>query len=245
MRFLKMFLFFWTVFALLTLPLAQTAAATDPDRPKNIILFIGDGMGIGQLTAARIEKERLNLEDFKTLGLLVIQATDTIVPDSSSTTTALASGVNTIYGAVGISPEGAPLKNVFEYSRELKKGTGLVVTSTLTDVTAACFVAHVPSRAMQPEIAKALVDLKIDVIMGGGLNYFLPRNKGSSVRKDSEDLLAELAKTHTVITTPEEFRSLKSPLRLAALLDHGNLPPASSRPVSLTEMTQKAIEILS
>lgn len=245
MRFLKMVLFFGTVFVLLTLPLTPTAAAEELTPPKNIILFIGDGMGVGHITAAKIENEALNLEQFKTLGLLVTQATDTMVPDSSSTTTALTTGVNTIYGAVGINPEGKPLKNILEYSRELGKGTGLVVTSNLTDVTTACFVAHVPSRSMQSEIARALVDLKIDVIMGGGLSYFLPDNKGASASTDSRDLLAELGQTHTLITTPQEFRSLKSPLRLAALLDMGNLPPASSRPVSLKEMTQKAIEILS
>ncbi len=245
MRFLKMVLFLGTVFVLLALPLTPTTAAEELTPPKNIILFIGDGMGVGHITAAKIENETLNLEHFKTLGLLVTQATDAMVPDSSSTTTALATGVNTLYGAVGINPDGKPLKNILEYSRELGKGTGLVVTSNLTDVTTACFVAHVPSRAMQSEIARALVDLKIDVIMGGGLSSFLPDSKGASASKDSRNLLAELAQTHTVITTPQEFHSVKSPLRLAALLDLGNLPPASSRPVSLTQMTQKAIEILS
>ncbi|MDD3295673.1 MAG: hypothetical protein PHG20_13455, partial [Geobacteraceae bacterium] len=70
MRISKIFLSYGTVLALFVLAFPKPISAEDLTPPKNIILFIGDGMGMGHITAAKIESEKLNLEQFKILGLL-------------------------------------------------------------------------------------------------------------------------------------------------------------------------------
>jgi len=245
MRLIKLLSSVLIVLAVFSRIIAEPASAENVTPPKNIILFIGDGMGVGHISAAKIEKETLNLEQFKVLGLLSTQAIDSLITDSPAATTALATGVNTLVGAIGVTPEGDPLKNVLEYSKDRGKGTGLIATSNVTDGTPACFVAHVSSRHMYAEIADAIAELKIDVIMGGGWGYFIPKNHEGSLRQDARDLLSELSQTHEMVMTPQQFRALGKPRRLIALLAQENLPPASLRPVPLIEMTQKAIEALS
>ncbi|MBF0386543.1 MAG: alkaline phosphatase [Candidatus Omnitrophica bacterium] len=230
---------------LLVLAVRPARAESQPALPRNVIIFIGDGMGINHLNAAKIAKGTLNLEQFTITGLLTNFSIDELISSSAASTTAMVSGVNTLNGVIGLDRTGMLLENAMEYARENGKGTGLVVTSTVTDATPACFVAHVSSRTQQDAIAEALVDSGVDVVMGGGRNYFIPKSVIGSARKDEKDLLVELAKTHTMVSTTHEFQVVGTPRRLVALLADDNLPGAALRPISLTQMTEKAIAILS
>lgn len=222
-----------------------SVSASDQDVPKNIIMVVGDGVGVSHITAARIVKGSLNLEEFTAVGLLTTFATDQLINSSPGATTAMATGINTKREYIGMDPDGQPLKSVLEYAQEFRKGTGLVVTSNITDSTPACFVAHMTSRLDQSRVAEAIVEKGVDVVMGGGRGFFVPHNQGESFRKDGKDLLAELVKTHLIVRTQREFEKMGMPSRVVALLDRGNLPSADSRQISLSEMTRKAIEILS
>jgi alkaline phosphatase len=204
--------------------------------PKNIILFIGDGMGLSQVTAAKIAKGSLEMERCPATGFCTTWSASALVTDSAAAATALSTGVKTRNGALGVTPDGAPLKNVIEIAEEKGKATGVAVACSLTHATPAGFIVHVPSRKQDIEIARQIAASDVDVLFGGGLDYFNPTN---------EPCLPELEKKMPVALTAEEFRSLGTPEKAAAILYPVHPPYAAERAVSLKELTQKAIEILS
>jgi len=204
--------------------------------PKNIILFIGDGMGLSQVPAGKSAKGNLEMERCPVTGLVTTWSDSSLITDSAAAATALATGVKTRNGALGVTPDEKPLKNVVEYAEEKGKSTGVAVVCALTHATPAGFIVHATGRSRSPEIARQIADSQVDVLFGGGLNDFNPTNNPS---------LPALQKKMSVALTAEEFRKIGTPEKAAALLTAGHPPYAVQRDVSLKELTQKAIRILS
>jgi len=200
--------------------------------PNNIILFIGDGMGIQQVTAGKIIKGSLAMERCPVTGLVTTWSADHLVTDSAASATAMATGEKTNNGILGLTPKGQILKTVIEIAEDAGKSSGVAVTCSLTHATPAGFIVHVPNRKMDPEIAEQIASSGVDVLFGGGLNYF-------------EAHLPELQKKMPVVFTATEFRELGTPEKAAALLYPVHPPSAAQREIPLKELTQKAIEILS
>src|ERR1041385_2085989 len=166
-------------FLLIWQPARQSTAGdagTDPRRrePRNVILMIGDGMGLVQLSAAKIQKGELAVEGMKHAGFTFTQSLQNFVTDSSAAATALATGYLTLNGQVGLTADGTPVKTVVEYAEAEGKWTGLVVTSRLTHATPASMVSHVKSRSSEDEIAKQIARSNVEVLFGGGWDQFLP-----------------------------------------------------------------------
>jgi alkaline phosphatase len=217
----------------LILCLFATAAVFAGDAvPKNIILFIGDGMGLSQVTAGKIAKGRLEMERCPVAGFCTTWSDGSLVTDSAAAATALATGVKTRNGMLGETPDGQPLKNMVEAAEEKGKATGVAVVCSLTHATPAGMIVHVPSRKQDVEIAQQIAASDVDVLFGGGRNYFEP-------------VLTGLQKKMPVALTTEEFRKLGTPEKAAALLYPVHPPYAAEREISLKELTQKAIGILS
>lgn len=235
------------------------------DAPKNIILMIGDGMGVSQVTAGRIVKGELAMERLKTIGLMTTHSADALVTDSAAAVTAMATGRKTRNQSLSVSPEGEPLKTVAEYARDQDKAVGLVAACSLTHATPAGFAAHVSSRYMQQEIAEQIVAADFQVLFGGGRAWFLPEPENevaeqpsadqpaaeygkfetsAGKRTDGKNLLNELRRQMPVAETPDAFYELGDTDRAAALLWTLHPPPASHRSVSLAEQTVAALEIL-
>lgn len=228
------------------LAVAMIAALSSAAAPKNIILFIGDGMGPSQLTTARFVKDELEIARCPIGGLMTTYSSDNFVTDSAASGTALASGFKTSNGTIGQTPEGTPLKSALEVAEEKGKATGLVATSSITHATPASFSAHVAKRKMEPEIAEQIANQEIEVLLGGGRGFFIPASEEGSKRKDEKNLLKILESKMTVISTNEELQQLGTPKRLAGFFDNGALPPvAKERPVVLADMTAAAIKVLS
>ncbi|UCF05149.1 MAG: alkaline phosphatase [bacterium] len=223
----------------------RTAVTGEPQAPRNIILFIGDGMGVAHITAAKIVSGTLNLERFTVVGLLTTHAHDDLITDSAASSTAMATGVKTYNGAISVSPDGKPLKTVLEYAEELGMSTGLVVTCSVTHATPAAFAAHIDNRQKENEIAEQIVASGVDVLFGGGWAHFVPQGTTGSRRRDDTDLLTRLAAEMKIARSPEEFRDLGDVPRAAALLARRHPPVAAKREISLAELTEKAIRILS
>ena len=207
------------------------AAYAEDRAPKNIILFIGDGMGLSQVTAGKIVAGTLEMERCPVTGFVTTWSGSSLVTDSAAAATALSTGVKTSNGSLGVTPDGLPLKNVIEYAEEKGKSTGVAVACALTHATPAGFIVHVQSRKLDTEIAGQIAASDVDVLFGGGLDYFKP-------------VLPELQKKMPVAFTTEEFRKIGTQGKAAALL-YPVPPYAAGRDVSLKEMTQKAIQILS
>lgn len=200
--------------------------------PKNIILFIGDGMGLSQVTSAKIAKGTLEMERCPVAGFVTTWSASSLVTDSAAAATAMSTGVKTGNGALGVTPDGQTLKNVVEYAEEKGKSAGVVVVCSLTHATPAGFIVHVSSRKMDTEIAGQISASDVDVLFGGGRDYFNPS-------------LPELKKKMPVALTADEFRKIGMPEKAAAILYPGHPPYAARRDVALKELTQKAIQILS
>ncbi|MEO1259225.1 MAG: alkaline phosphatase [Bacteroidota bacterium] len=155
--------------------------------PKNIILMVGDGMGLTQITAGMyINGNKLNLEEFKYIGLHKSYATDDLITDSAAGATAFASGTKTYNGAIGMDNEGKPVPTIMEEVEERGMSTGLVVTSSIVHATPACFFAHQKMRSYKEQIALDLLGLEVDFFVGGGKKYFNRRNA------DERNLIEEL-----------------------------------------------------
>lgn len=164
-------------------------------RPKNIILMIGDGMGLTQITAGMyINGNKLNLEQFLYIGLHKTHASNNLVTDSAAGATAFSCGKKTYNGAIGLDKSKKPATTILEKAESEGMPTGLVVTSSITHATPASFYAHQKDRSMMDEIAADLLKSDVDFFVGGGKKHF-------DRRKDGQDLLPELAAKGYAIST--------------------------------------------
>lgn len=223
---------------------ARAAPAGEYETPRNIILFIGDGMGIAHVTAAKIVRGSLHIERLRTGGFVTTFPDGELVTDSAASGTAMATGCKTYNGAISVSARGEPLKTAIEYAEEAGKSTGLVVTCSITHATPAVFAAHVSSRNMNNEIAAQLAASGVDVMIGGGWASFIPRSDAGSKRTDERNLLEELRARMDVALSVDAFRALGDVERFAALLAPRHPPALAERGVSLAELTAKAIHAL-
>ena len=154
-------------------------------KAKNIIFMVTDGMGLANVTAARIFKngqhgESLYLETLPQLGYQRTHSADNSVTDSAAAASAWANGEKYRNGEISCHDdnqdgkcEPAPGPTILETARDKGKSTGLVVTSTVTHATPAAFGAHVSTRNCENEIARQYIKVTgVDVILGGGLKKF-------------------------------------------------------------------------
>ena len=146
-------------------------ARLEADKPnnnkaRNVIIFIGDGMGVSTLTAGRIfEGQQLGLDGESYVAqmdrlphtaLVKTYSHDAQVPDSAPTATAIVAGVKTKNGVIGVGPEAiendcaatAPFKvqSLFGMAEDRGLATGIVSTATITHATPASTYAHVAQR---------------------------------------------------------------------------------------------------
>ena len=184
------------------------SAVRADQQAESAILFIGDGLGVSQLTATRIwahgSAGRLNMESMPFTGYVSTYAEDHFVTDSAAAATALASGVKTDYRRIGVSSEktgGRPLVSIVDIARDQGKSIGIVTTTRVTHATPAAFYAQTPSRAQELEIAEQFVSgAKVDLLLGGGRRFFTPPEwqdpEESKVgeRTDGRNLIDELVK---------------------------------------------------
>ncbi|HEY0373122.1 MAG TPA: alkaline phosphatase [Thermoanaerobaculia bacterium] len=127
---------------------AVLLAATAPAAPKNIILLIADGSGLGHFTLARnLRGEAYNIGRMPVIGVFTTQCADRAVTDSAAAATTFATGAKTNYEMLSVDPKTlAPLETVLEIAEKQGKKTGLVTTAAFFDATPAAFAAHAKHR---------------------------------------------------------------------------------------------------
>lgn len=216
-------------------------AAAAPRR--NLIIMIPDGTGLEATTAARLVKgDALELDSI-VLGLEKTVAVGTPVTDSAASATAIATGVITRNGRVGVDADNKPVASIMEAAAEVGYATGLVATSRITHATPACFGAHVVSRGSEDAIALQFVASKIELFLGGGLRHF------DSRKDDDRNLVEELRSSGaTVATGTDGLQALdpKAEGRIFGLFTPNHLPYELDREAeggpSLTDMTLFALD---
>ncbi len=141
-------------------------------KPLNIILLIGDGMGLAQISAASVMNGGLALEMFTVIGLVKTSSADDYITDSSAGATAYSTGEKTYNGAVGLGADSLPRITLVELAEKNGLSTGLVSTCTITHATPGSFFGHQKSRDMHKEIAGDFYGKGIDFVAGTGKPYF-------------------------------------------------------------------------
>lgn len=156
--------------------------------PKNIIMIVGDGMGPGYTTAYRYfnDNPETSIIEQTVFDRLLIGMASTYpapvsgyVTDSAAAATALATGVKSYNGAIGLDVNKKPVETVLEWAKKQGKKTGVVVTSQVNHATPASYLAHNESRRNYNAIADSYIDegIKADVILGGGWQYFIREDR--------------------------------------------------------------------
>jgi alkaline phosphatase len=220
-----------------------------------IILFIGDGMGIAQRTAARWisvgQNGTLAMDRMPVSGFIKTASANNPVTDSGAAGTAIATGIKTYNNLIGLNPEYLAVPTILEQAKEQGWSVGLVTSVQLSHATPAAFAAHVYHRDNMTEIARQVIELGVDVLLGGGEDEFLPSSEVGCYpergeRGDDRNLIAEAqAEGYTYVCNMEDLEDLdlENTNRLLGLFsDEGMYPPYVP---SLAELTQMAIEVLS
>jgi len=168
-------------------PAAVLPPIPEGERPRNVILLIGDGMGLTQVSAGLYSNNNhLNLEQCTATGLIKTYSASHLVTDSGAGATAFACGCKTYNTAIGVDKNKKPCRTLLEQAEAKDMATGLVVSSSLTHATPASFYAHVTARKETEAIAADFLQQNIDFAVGGGLYDFAKRTT------DSRDLRREL-----------------------------------------------------
>lgn len=152
---------------------AQRARGADTGTARNVIVFIGDGMSIGTIAAARIlegqrngasgEEQRLSFEDFPYTALSRTYSVDAQTPDSAATMSAIMTGVKTRFGVISVdqnarrsncaSANGRASVTALELAASAGMATGIVTTTEITHATPAAAFGHSPERDWQSDAA--------------------------------------------------------------------------------------------
>ena len=223
--------------AVVCLPCAARAGAVVP---KNVIFFIGDGMGPEQVKAARYYNGgALSFETLPHSGLVTTYSADSSVTDSAAAATALATGYKANNGVISEARPanaeygfGEEMETLLEYFQARGKSAGLVSTTYITHATPAAFGAHEPSRGNYGDIADDYVNqTRPNVLFGGSVH--MPSNPtGYTVVTNRTEMQALNTETATMVSG--QFGS-EIPYEYDG--DFGTLP-------HLSEMTETALAIL-
>jgi len=257
-------------------PTTAADISEENESAKNVILLIGDGMGFPQLTAARIDKANENLSEYAQIelfmdgmeqtGYVSVYSANAFVTDSAPASTAMATGNKTNNGvisqdaaAIQGKKDGQNMTTILEMAEKAGLSTGVITTTRITHATPAAFYSHVDNRDNESEIADQLLQSNIEVILGGGLQYFLGKNNTDPTgkegkREDDRNLLDDFAsRGYVSVYNGSAFEKVdaKKTDKLLGLFESSHMQyeverrSSESPDPSLAQMTGKAISILS
>lgn len=209
-------------------------------KAKNIILLIGDGMGIAQLSSLYYYSDQPpNFSRFKYIGLHQNQPIGMKITDSAAGATAFSTGYKSYNAAIGVDKDTIARETILEWAAKNSKSTGVIATSSITHATPACFYAHVANRNSHEEIAEYFVNNPPDFAAGGGLKFFEKREDGQNL---VEALNAKGVVVETEKLKEEHFLNNKYTYLLGADSLHSKV---GGRDDFLPKSTDSAIKFLS
>lgn len=215
-----------------TLEIASFNAAA---KPKNVILIIGDGTGLNQITLSRIATggadHRLAIDQMPFVGNSLTHSYNNIYTDSAASATSWAAGIKTKNKFLSITPDGKAVPTIPEILSNKGYISGLVATSSITHATPAAFYAHIDSRYKEKEIASQLLESPIQLSFGGGLEFFD---------------IAKVQESNLLITDMKELDGVDflKAKKVLGLFDEDGIKRSSNKPTQL-QMTKAALEFLS
>ena len=203
-------------------------------KPKNIILIIGDGTGLNQVTLSRIAigglDFKLAIDQMPYTGFSLTHSYNNAYTDSAAAATSWATGKKTNNKFLSVDVNKKELKTLPEILYEKGFLSGLVSTSSITHATPAAFYAHIDSRYKKEEIANQLIASSISIALGGGKEFFdNERLKKNSLYISDKESLEEL--------------DLSVSRRVIGLFDKDGIERSTEKPTQ-QEMTNVALNFL-
>jgi len=195
------------------------APAARPELPsplaRNVVLMIGDGFGVGQISVASMALHGadggLAVEHAPVVGLVRTACADQPVTDSAAAATAMATGFKTNYHAVSVLPDGRRPVTLFEAAVAQGFAVGAVTTTGIADATPAGFATHAPSRYDYADILRQLLTSRFDVLIGGDFTL-KSRPMGQADYRDTLQRAETLAADGvTVVRHTEDLRDTPTP----------------------------------
>ncbi|MFN7997128.1 MAG: alkaline phosphatase [Bryobacteraceae bacterium] len=259
----------------LTIVFAITVLAAQPanlnrHEVKYVIMMVPDGMGLADVTAARILKNcgnipgtppqfctegpggpPLYLETLEHVGYERTYSKTNTITDSSAAASAFACGEKFVNNEVCFHADGTPHNpSVLELAQSKGMATGLVATQTITHATPAAFASHLNNRNCETEIARQYIEVtRPDVLLGGGQSKF--NSAAPDACGTAGDFIAEAqSRGYTYVDTKDAMNSATPRTnRILGLFASKNLTPEylGTRPVTeprLPDMTSAALTVL-
>ncbi|MBQ6571136.1 MAG: alkaline phosphatase [Alistipes sp.] len=233
------------LFLLLMLPLVAfgvSGCAEKEPEVKNIIIMIGDGMGLAQASLTQIENKYAPtaFDRAQNVALQKTYSANNRVTDSAASGTALATGYKTNNSTLGQTPDGTPVESIIAKAEKVGYASGVVVTCYVNHATPAAFYAHRESRNDNEGIITDFMASDLDVVFGGGTRFF-----NEHFTKQNKNYVDELkAKGYNVLSEQSEMASV-SEGNVVGLFAETNIPlMRNGRGDYLPNATAKALEIL-
>lgn len=185
--------------------IVAAASSYGAEVPRYIFYFIGDGMGMSHVMAAQAYNRTVLKQDspilmlqFPVASMCTTHSASSPVTDSAAAGTALATGMKTSNGMLGMTPDSVPVQSIAKDLHDRGYGVALVTSVAPDDATPGAFYAHVPSRSMYYEIGKQFATSGYDFLAGSTLRGL--RDKSNQ----DTDLLDVLADNDVVIAHGHE-----------------------------------------
>lgn len=191
---------------------ASLAISTFATQPKYIFYFIGDGMGMGPVTATEMynrqvlgNPEPITMMQFPVAGVALTYSASSPVTDSAAAGTALSTGVKTKNGMLGMNPDTVSVTSVARVLKDDGYGIGIATSVAPDDATPGAFYAHVPHRSMYYEIGVQAAQSGYDFLCGAGL-------RGETDKEGNPTDLLEIMKQNNVevVRGKEDFENATS-----------------------------------
>ena len=207
---------------------------------RNVIIMIGDGMGLEQVSCAWVLNHgKLNFDNFPYTGISRTWCTNELITDSGAGGTALAIGQKTAYSCVGVAADSTDVPSVLVKAKELGKRTGIAVTCHFADATPCDFACHNEYRYNQDDLIADYVECGVDYLSGGGTDWFTNVKRG-----DDRNIMTEMAEAgYNVVTTEDEL--MKADLPVIGILSPDNLPIAKERGDLFRHTVARGLDLLS
>ena len=226
-------------------------------KAKNIIVIVSDGMSSGTLNMADLYLNRktgkgsnwiqLYKDDRVKRSLMDMASASSIVTDSAAASSSWGSGFRVKNGSLNVGINGEEYLPIWQKFKKAGKMAGCVTTVPITHATPAGFCIASKSRNSQEAIAEMYLDLKFDIMMGGGDKFFSSEN-----RKDKKDLYQDfISKGFNVVKNRAEMLSVDNSKPILGVFNADGLPYSKDRESSkelttstptLAEMTARAID---
>ncbi len=235
------------------------AVVAQAQQAKYVFYFIGDGMGLNQVNTTemylgekqgRIGTEPLCFASFPVAGMATTFSASNSITDSSAGGTALATGVKTYNGAIGVDANKERVMSVAERAKRAGKKVGVTTSVSVDHATPAAFYGHQPDRSMYYEIALQLPEAGFDFYAGSG--FLKPARTFD--KKDAPSIYPIIEQAgYTIARGIDEYQAKAGDADKMVLIqkdgtDASSLPYAIDRnegDMTLAQITESAIDFLS